>query len=712
MFNPFDFAAHPGRAYMVATLLPLVPVLLLLIAATIRNMARSRSHTDSFASRVYWLFGGDQPLKTGGYLSLVFLLASFGLSVWGLLNFFEESQTLHDQPKELAARWSERGDWLRIGSAKGEHRPAAALQTGYRIDQLTALMFAMVTGIGSLIFLYSLGYMRQETDETVDDHAAHATRRGRFGRFYLYLSLFAFSMLNLLIADNLFQVFVGWELVGVCSFFLIGFYYERKSASTAANKAFIVNRVGDAGLLIGIAIAFATFGTLNFQDLAEKIAGSQPDEMSHGLWVLMGLGLFVGCVGKSAQVPLQTWLPDAMEGPTPVSALIHAATMVAAGVYLVGRCYPLFAPEVFLTIAYCGLITLFLSATVALVMTDIKRVLAFSTCSQLGFMMLALGVGAWTAGLLHLLTHAFFKALLFLGAGSVIHGCHHEQDLRQMGGLRRKMPITAFTMLVGVLAISGTPFFSGWYSKDQILSSALGYSVAHNQHALLFFGPLIAAGMTAFYMFRLWFLAFTGTPRNATVYGHAHESPFTMTLPLIVLALGSLGIAWGWPLWDAEASFLGHKLHEGEPALMSRAFAHSRELAEEHHLAAGGLALLAALLGAGYAWSRYGRTAPTAEQLKEPTGLLANRWYFDDLYDFAFLRGSQRLAKLSANVDRSGPNQAKRFTLDGLMSGCASIAMVGGQYLRMTQTGQVRQYVLVLALTLVSVLWMLSVFVR
>ena len=675
-----------------------------------RNMARSRSQTDSIASRIYWLLGGDQPLKTGGYLSLLFLLGSFALSVWGMVQFFGETETLRDQPKELATRWAERGDWLHIGSAKGD-RPAAALQTGYRIDQLTALMFTMVTGIGSLIFLFSLGYMKPETEESVVDHVAHTARRGRFGRFYLYLSLFAFSMLNLLIADNLFQVFVGWELVGVCSFFLIGFYYERPSASRAANKAFIVNRVGDAGLLIGIAIAFASFGTLNFQDLAAKIDGSQPSEMSHGLWVLMGLGIFVGCVGKSAQVPLQTWLPDAMEGPTPVSALIHAATMVAAGVYLVGRCYPLFAPEVFLTIAYCGLITLFLSATIALVMTDIKRVLAFSTCSQLGFMMLALGVGAWTAGLLHLLTHAFFKALLFLGAGSVIHGCHHEQDLRQMGGLRRKMPITAFTMLVGVLAISGTPFFSGWYSKDQILSGSLGYCLAHNQHALLFFGPLIAAGLTAFYMFRLWFLAFTGTPRNANVHHHAHESPISMTLPLIVLALCSIGTAWGWPLWNAEASFLGHKLHEGEPTV-TRAFAHSRELAEEHHLVAGGLALLAAVLGAGYAWSQYGRRAPSAEQLKEPTGPLANRWYFDDVYDAVFLRGSLRLAKASANADRSGPEQPRRLTLDGAVSSLASLALLGGRYLRLTQTGQVRQYVLVLALTLIGILGMLSAFGR
>ena len=711
MFNPFDFAEHPGRAYLVATLLPLIPVLLLLFAATVRNMARSRSGTDSVASRIYWLFGGDQPLKTGGTLSILFLLGSFGLSVWGLLQFQEEIHTYHDSPQELATRWRERGDWLRIGTSKTT-RPATALQIGYHIDQLTALMFTMVTGIGSLIFIYSLGYMKRETEDTVDDHAARTTRRGRFGRFYLYLSLFAFSMLNLLIADNLFQIFVGWELVGVCSFFLIGFYYERTSAGAAANKAFLVNRVGDAGLLVAMAIAFASFGTLNIQELAARIGGSQPAELSHGLWILMGLGLFLGCVGKSAQIPLQTWLPDAMEGPTPVSALIHAATMVAAGVYLVGRCYPLFAPEVFLTIAYCGLVTMLVSASIALVMTDIKRVLAFSTCSQLGMMILALGIGAWTAGLLHLLTHAFFKALLFLAAGSVIHGTHEEQDLRQMGGLRRKMPVTAYTMLVGVLAISGMPFFSGWYSKDQILSAALGTGLSHPLHALLFLGPLLTAGLTAFYMFRLWFLAFAGEPRNHTVYNHAHESPLSMKLPLMILALCSLGVAWGWPLWNAEASYLGNQLHEAEPILHHPAFSHAHVLAEEYHLVAGGLALLAGVLGAGYSWNRYGRRAPTAAQLREPHGLLAKRWYFDDVYDFVFLRGTQKLAVRAANADRSSPERPRRFTLDGAMSGLATLMLSGGRALRRTQTGRVRQYVLVLVLTLIGLLGMLSVLAR
>ena len=296
--------------------------------------------------------------------------------------------------------------------------------------------------------------------------------------------------------------------------------------------------------------------------------------MPYWMLVLAGLGIFLGCVGKSAQFPLQVWLPDAMEGPTPVSALIHAATMVAAGVYLVGRCYPLFTPEARLIIAYTGGITLFVAATVAVVMTDIKKVLAYSTVSQLGYMMLALGVGGWMAGLFHLVTHAFFKALLFLGSGSVIYGCHHEQDMRKMGGLFPKMKITALTMLVGVLAIAGIPLFSGWYSKDSILAQALGFSYVHRQHLLLFLLPLVTAGLTTFYMFRMWYMTFAGTPRDHHVYEHATESPWLMTAPLVALAVCSLAVAWGWPIWDAKASWLEHQLHHAQPNSVIADFGH------------------------------------------------------------------------------------------------------------------------------------------
>ncbi|MCI0703975.1 MAG: NADH-quinone oxidoreductase subunit L [Planctomycetia bacterium] len=443
----------------------------------------------------------------------------------------------------------------------------------------------------------------------------------------------------------------------------------------------------------------------------------------------MGLGIFLGCVGKSAQVPLQTWLPDAMEGPTPVSALIHAATMVAAGVYLVGRAYPLFAPEVLLIIAYIGAITLFISASIALVQTDIKRVLAYSTCSQLGFMMLALGVGGWVAGLLHLITHAFFKALLFLCSGSVIYGCHHEQDLRKMGGLKSKMSITAWTMFVGVLAISGAPLLSGWYSKDMILSVSLAYAVIHPEHFLLFLLPAVTAGMTAYYMFRLWFLCFTGSPRDAHVHEHARESPWVMTLPLLVLAVFSVCVAWGWPLWNVEASYLGRVLHASEPVHMHDEFRALRIKEQDVHLLAGGLALGVAAAGAAIAFVVFFRKAPDANTLYA-TGpawyrFLLRKWYFDEAYDAAFLKPTVQLAHLSAAADKRPtdtphtPSEAeppaKRFdflTLDGFLNAIGQAMDTVGRALRSVQSGKLRAYVLALALTATVLLGMLAVLAK
>jgi NADH-quinone oxidoreductase subunit L len=447
------------------------------------------------------------------------------------------------------------------------------------------------------------------------------------------------------------------------------------------------------------------------------------------LFVVMGLGIFFGCMGKSAQVPLQTWLPDAMEGPTPVSALIHAATMVAAGVYLVGRAYPLFAPEVLLTIAYIGAITLFISATIALVQTDIKRVLAYSTCSQLGFMMLALGLGGWVAGLLHLLTHAFFKALLFLCSGSVIFGCHHEQDLRKMGGLKARMPITAWTMFIGVLAISGAPLLSGWYSKDMIVSTAFGYVAAHPIHAVLLIFPVVTAAMTAYYMFRLWFLAFTGPARDQHVHDHAHESPLVMTLPLCVLALFSIGVAWGWPLWDAHASQLGHVLHHAEPVSAGITFSAEREKEHELGTIAGASALVAALLGAGIAFWVFYRKQPATAELYAPGPawytFLLQKWYFDEAYDAVFVKPTVDLARASAAADKRSTDaphgaheaepRAKRFdffTLDGILNAIGQAAGALGGVLRGVQTGRVRMYVAALALTAVLMLGMLAVLAK
>ena len=584
------FLSEPGRLLVVATLLPLVPMLGMLVVGGWRNLTSpSRKLGQADPS----LRGGlvKRFPKFGSYAALASIVTSFALTIVAATIFFQS-----ETPEKT---WAERVTWIEIDAARGEPN-GTTLQLGYHVDELTLILFLMVTFIGSLIFLFSIGYMSDELNEVVHDHELPKVhRRGRFGRFFIYLSLFVFAMLNLLIADNLLQIFISWELVGLCSFFLIGFYAERRDAALAANKAFIVNRIGDAGFLVGIAIAWTSYGTLNIAELTTQIAANPPE-----LWIIMGLGIFLGCVGKSAQFPLHTWLPDAMAGPTPVSALIHAATMVAAGVYLVARCYPMFAPDVLLTIAYTGAITLFLAATIATVQTDIKKVLAYSTVSQLGYMMLALGVGGWAAGLFHLLTHACFKALLFLGSGSVIIGMHHEQEMTKMGGLRAKMPITALTMLIGVLAIVGMPLLSGWYSKDAVLSAALGFSMANDGHWLLFVLPLCTVVLTGYYMTRLWFLTFAGEPRDKKLHRDAKESSWLLTLPLILLAILSIGVGWGWPIWNAESSLLLHHLEELQPDVVSSMMKKAHVQAERNHLTAGGLALLAAILGVGWAWSR------------------------------------------------------------------------------------------------------------
>jgi NADH-quinone oxidoreductase subunit L len=754
------FPDAPGRIFVLATLLPLVVFALLLMGGLVRWLARPYRNENTLAALCYRLCGGERHIKTGAYLAVLGIGLAAVLSVAGLLQFLNAAQS------SSAPAWAERIEWARIGSLKpeGDLRPALVLHVGYRIDHLTAILFTMVTLVSTCIFVFSLGYMRDETEPVVVDHEVpisgfgatgygqaspsprpsppeaggegensaehhailapngedphHLHRRGRYGRFFLYLSLFCFSMLNLLIADNLFQVFVSWELVGVCSYLLIGFYYERPKASSAATKAFIVNRVGDAGFLIGMAIVWTYFGTFDFQEIFAKL-NSPP--LPHYLFVIAGIGIFLGCVGKSAQFPLHTWLPDAMEGPTPVSALIHAATMVAAGVYLVGRVYPFFAPEVLLIIAYTGAITLFLAATIALVQPDIKRVLAYSTVSQLGYMMLGLGIGGWVAGLLHLLTHAFFKALLFLGSGSVIFGCHHEQDLRKMGGLFWKMPVTAVTMLVGVLAIIGTPFFSGWYSKDQILGQALGYGSVHSEHMILFILPLVTAGLTAFYMLRLWFLTFTGPPRDAHVHEHAHESPAVMTVPLLVLAVFSIGVAWGAPPWDAEKSYAGELLQKAEPASVSLGFAREHEAAEEHHIETTLLALLAAGLGVIGAALVYGLRKIDAERLRSAAPgayrFLLNKWYFDELYQSLFVRPTVKLAFFIGRFDKQSPadddeaadRRIQPRSVDGFLNALGLLLYSLGLRLRSWQTGLIRKYVFVLVLTVVVVFAILSI---
>ncbi len=456
-------------------------------------------------------------------------------------------------------------------------------------------------------------------------------------------------------------------------------------------------------------------------------------------WLLTaaGLGIFLGCVGKSAQFPLQVWLPDAMEGPTPVSALIHAATMVAAGVYLVGRVFPLFTPEARLTIAYVGAITLFVAATIAIVMNDIKKVLAYSTVSQLGYMMLALGIGGWVAGLLHLLTHAFFKSLLFLGSGSVIYGCHHEQDMRKMGGLFPKMRITAITMLVGVLAIAGTPFFSGWYSKDAIIAQAVGFAHQYRQHVLLLILPLVTAGITCFYMFRMWFMTFLGKPKDDQVYEHAHESPWLMTVPLIVLALFSFGVAWGLPPWDAEASWLGKVLHSAEPGAVAADFAAVEKLLAPDswvHPVAGFLALGAAVIGVLFAALVYYYNAldpaETKEQFASLYRLFDRKWYFDELYSALLVRPSLVVAHWCRAVDTRAIDglidgigrltvRVSKFDglidnniVDGLVNVIANAIHGIGFRFRRVQTGFIRNYVLFLVLAAIAIFAAMTYFMN
>ena len=671
------------------------------------------------------------------------------------------------------------------------------LSIGYYIDALTIVMFVMVTIIASCIHFYAIGYMHDELHEVTDHEVTladghHLHRPGRFHRFFQYLSLFCFSMLGIVVAGNIAMVFVFWELVGICSYFLIGFYFERKSASTAANKAFIVNRVGDFGMIIGMCALFGAIGTFEFggdQGIFAQVrpeAGSSPfalrvpdgmviaaaapevakivdankgkseaakeqiqakvntwrsEGLGYGLLVVAGLGIFCGCMGKSAQFPLHVWLPDAMEGPTPVSALVHSATMVAAGVYLVGRFYPVFTPEVLLAIAIIGCITLFMAATIAITAVDIKRVLAYSTLSQLGYMMFALGVGGWLAGMLHLITHAFFKSLLFMCSGSVIHAVH-TNDMREMGGLRKKMPITAYTMLVGCLAIigAGLPLvagLSGYYSKDAILAQALLHSHHNKTYAMLFYLAAGGAAITAFYMFRLWYMTFTGKPRDHHKYEHAHESPRVMWMPLVVLAFFAIFVATP-SLKDFRnpaSSPLVHMLEQARPlGTLGTQTGYWTTIAipgeygsHEHtyHVAAGLTAFCTAMAGLLLATAIYAWRLVNPDEVKQMFGpiyrFLWNKWYFDELYNFIFVRPTLAIGRAIATLDVRGIdgliNGIARFVrefsfwldgwidrtfLDGAINAVARQIFAVGISLRAVQTGRLRQYVVLIVVGTVA----------
>jgi NADH-quinone oxidoreductase subunit L len=566
--------------------------------------------------------------------------------------------------------------------------PTIKIEVGILIDSLTTVMLMVVTIVSLLVHIYSLGYMHGDP---------------RYSRYFSYLSLFTFAMLGLVMANNYFMILIFWELVGLTSYLLIGFWFEKKSASDAGKKAFITTRIGDFGFAIGILMLAAYAGTLNYQEvfhLAEN--GAIPT----AILALAGIFLFCGAVGKSAQFPLHVWLPDAMEGPTPVSALIHAATMVAAGVYLVARSMAIYAnsPTAAMVVAIIGIITSLLAATIALTQNDIKRILAYSTVSQLGYMIMALGLGSFVAGTLHLMTHAFFKSLLFLCSGSVIH-ILHTQDIQFMGGLRRKAPITFWSMLIASLSIAGIFPLSGFWSKDEIVASTVG-------HPIFKILTLLVAFMTAFYMFRLIFLTFFGEPRDKEAYDHAHESPKTMTVPLIVLSVLSIFAGWVALPW----------LHEGYSTF---AYYHA-----PHHTHAHWdimiISTLVASAGIFLAWLIYQKKAISAEMLAEKFKLgyrlSFRKFYFDEIYDAVVIKPVLGFASFLWSFDGividGIVNFFGTFTLwlsrvklwfdlhivDGIVNGLGYTIWGIGAVIRQFQTGRVQFYGFVIIFGIVLML--------
>jgi NADH-quinone oxidoreductase subunit L len=606
---------------------------------------------------------GRNTLSKGiiGAIGSLLVLVAFGLSVAA---FFQIKSS--GVPIDVTLF-----DWIAVGNF---HIPFAFL-----VDQLSSIMLLIITGVGFLIHLYSTGYMH-------DDNG--------FGKFFSYLNLFVFFMLLLVMGSNYVVMFIGWEGVGLCSYLLIGFWYTNPSYADAAKKAFIMNRIGDLGFLLGIFLLVNTFGSVAYADIFPKATGA----VSNGApIVLITMLLFVGAVGKSAQLPLFTWLPDAMAGPTPVSALIHAATMVTAGIYMIARSNILFtlAPDTMEVIAIIGLATAAFAALIALTQTDIKKVLAYSTVSQLGYMFLGLGVGAYTGAFFHVLTHAFFKALLFLGAGSVIHAMSGEQDMRKMGGLKGKIKVTFITMLIGTIAIAGIPPFSGFFSKDEILAAAFAHSTT------FYVVGVITAGLTSFYMFRMMYLTFWGKFRGTHEQEHhLHESPASMTIPLIILAiLSAVGGFIGVP-----AVMGGH--HE-LGAFLSPVFEASNKLLGEHELSHGtewGLmatSVLLALIAMGYAYSKYVMKGgvPVADEAERPTlaNLSYHKFYIDELYDKTIRKPLDAISVFFYRV-------VEQLGIDGFVNGLGKGALDTSKGLRLLQTGNVGFYIFMMVVGIITIL--------
>lgn len=615
------------------------------------------------------LFGSRLSKSTVGLIGSGTLLVSFLLSV-ACFNEVSATGPIH----------SVLYNFITVGSFQ--------VNFSFLVDQLSVWMMLVVTGVGFLIHVYSIGYMHDDAG---------------FWKFFAYLNLFIFSMLLLVMGDNLVMLFFGWEGVGLCSYLLIGFWFTNKEYNKAARKAFIMNRIGDLGLLLGIFLIFKTFGSVNYSDVFSRIESVNPDA---GIITAICLLLFIGAIGKSAQIPLYTWLPDAMAGPTPVSALIHAATMVTAGIYLVARCNPLYnlSPDAMTTVAAIGLVTSIWAALIGLRQNDIKKVLAYSTVSQLGLMFVALGMGAYVSAMFHVTTHAFFKALLFLGAGSVIHAMGGEQDIRNMGGLRKALPITFWVFLTGTFAISGFPLLAGFFSKDEIFANT--YAAGGR----LWWGFAGLGGMvTAIYMCRLLFVTFFGNFRGTEEQKHhLHESPWVMTVPLIVLAvLSAVGGFLNTPhfLHLGTPQWLGHFL---EPVVRNANPTHS---GEPHHLAEStewslmlfttSLALLVIVVS--YFVYAVRRSLPVADADQAGlTRVLARKFYVDEIYDFLFVKPTEKMSQLLHYY-------ADIWAIDGIVNGIGSgVRAVGAQF-RKLQNGNMEYYLI--GMVVGAVLLFLTLFV-
>jgi NADH-quinone oxidoreductase subunit L len=597
--------------------------------------------------------------RSGDWFGTSILFAALALS---LAILFTKLNFYHDET--LRAVFT----WVKFGSVPGFGE--MHIELGFMIDNVAAIMLVVVCIVSSLVHLFSIGYMKDDV---------------RYGRYYAYLGLFSFSMFGIVLSNNLLLMYVSWELVGLSSYLLIGHWFEKKSASDASKKAFIVTRIGDVGMFIGILILFKTFHTFTFDAIFDAMKAGLIPFGSETWLTAAGLLIFCGAVGKSAQFPLHVWLPDAMEGPTPVSALIHAATMVAAGVYLVTRTFAMMTADALMVIAYIGAMTAFISATIAIAQNDIKKVLAYSTVSQLGYMIMGLGVGAYTAGFFHLTTHAMFKAGLFLGSGSVIYAMHNAlhhvddhttdaQDIRNMGGLRAKMPITFWTFLMYTLAISGIPFTSGFLSKDEILAGTLAFgNLNGGWHWIIPITGFFVAGLTAFYMFRLVILTFLGEHKDHHRFETIRESPWVMTLPLIVLAVLSFFAFYSWNPIGASSGWFYQAVTRPESAVPIAVAAVNTEMFTEvlhhSHVLAMLLSLTVAITGilvafATYSWKKIDADAiASAPVLKHLYNFFLNKWYFDELYQATFVKGTDVVADAYRWFDN--------VIIDGIVNGVA-----------------------------------------